>query len=143
MFSYLCVWFTFTPAEIKLVIRQDVRFGYSSDREVLKGVSLRAEPGQSIAIVGPSGSGKSTLLRLLMRLYDVSSGHVLLNGIDVTELQQVRVSSAKECSQAFQKAFLGDTFYPHDSEQCSVFSCLWFLKSMVLYTCRFVLCTTS
>ena len=62
---------------------QDVRFSYNPDREVLRGVSITAEPGQSVAIVGPSGSGKSTLLRLMVRLYDVTGGAVLLEGIDV------------------------------------------------------------
>ena len=46
-------------------------------------MSITAEPGQSVAIVGPSGSGKSTLLRLMVRLYDVTGGAVLLEGIDV------------------------------------------------------------
>jgi ATP-binding cassette subfamily B protein len=60
-----------------------VHFSYNPDREVLRGVSITAEPGQSVAIVGPSGSGKSTLLRLMVRLYDVTAGAVLLEGIDV------------------------------------------------------------
>lgn len=57
---------------------------------MVAGVSLTVEPGQSVALVGPSGSGKSTVLKLLMRLYDVSSGSILLDGIDTRELQQVR-----------------------------------------------------
>ena len=72
------------------VVLQDVHFGYTSEREVVGGVSLSVEPGQSIALVGPSGSGKSTILKLLMRLYDVNSGSILLDGIDTRELKQVR-----------------------------------------------------
>lgn len=72
---------------------QNVRFSYPggqpTPREVLRGVSLRAAPGQSVAIVGSSGSGKSTILRLLVRLYDAAEGSVILDGIDVKDLKQV------------------------------------------------------
>lgn len=68
---------------------QDVHFGYTGEREVVAGVSLTVEPGQSVALVGPSGSGKSTILKLLMRLYDVTSGSINLDGIDTRDLQQV------------------------------------------------------
>ena len=74
---------------------QDVRFGYSGEREVVGGVSLTVEPGQSIALVGPSGSGKSTILKLLMRLYDVNSGSILLDDIDTRDLQQVHATMCK------------------------------------------------
>ena len=74
---------------------KDVRFKYpGSDREVLKGVSITAEPGSSIAVVGPSGSGKSTLLRLLVRLFDVEGGSVTLDGVDVRELRSDAVRAA-------------------------------------------------
>ncbi|EIE23470.1 ABC family transporter: mitochondrial ATM1-like protein [Coccomyxa subellipsoidea C-169] len=72
----------------------NVVFGYRMGRPVLKGVSLRVEPGESCAIVGSSGSGKSTLLRLLVRLYDAQSGSVQLDGIDVRELQQSSLRGA-------------------------------------------------
>ena len=90
------------PVEVEL---DDVRFAYpSADKvslasleevanldtrggdEVLHGISLRAEPGQVVALVGSSGAGKSTIAQLLSRLYDVDSGAVRLNGTDVRDL---------------------------------------------------------
>ncbi|OUS46457.1 ABC family transporter: mitochondrial ATM1-like protein [Ostreococcus tauri] len=70
-------------AELEL---DDVSFAYGNGRDVLKGVSLKLKPGESVGIVGPSGSGKSTLLRLILRVYDVTSGKVKLDGHDVREL---------------------------------------------------------
>lgn len=67
---------------------QDVVFGYSPERPVLRGVSMVMRPGQSVAIVGPSGSGKSTVLKLLTRLYDVQGGSVVVNGIDMRDITQ-------------------------------------------------------
>ena len=67
---------------------EDVRFGYLPEREILKGVSFRVEPGTKVAVVGPSGSGKSTLSRLLFRFYDVDSGAVRVGGRDVREVTQ-------------------------------------------------------
>jgi ABC-type multidrug transport system fused ATPase/permease subunit len=60
-----------------------VTFGYQENRTILESVSFRISPGTSLAIVGSSGSGKSTIARLLFRLFDVNSGAVLVNGIDV------------------------------------------------------------
>ncbi len=65
---------------------QDVTFGYLPDKPVLHNVSLRAEPGQMIAVVGRTGAGKSTLVSLLPRLFDTWSGAVLVGGIDVRHL---------------------------------------------------------
>jgi len=66
----------------------DVRFGYNSDREILKGVSVVAEPGQMVAICGSTGSGKSTIGRLLFRFYDVSAGALRIDGQDVRAVTQ-------------------------------------------------------
>jgi ATP-binding cassette, subfamily B, bacterial len=63
-----------------------VVFGYSASQRVLDGVSLKIEPGETVAIVGPSGSGKSTLIKLALRLYDPSSGSVRIDGNDVRDL---------------------------------------------------------
>jgi ATP-binding cassette subfamily B protein IrtA len=65
---------------------RDVRFGYETDHEVLRGIDLVLEPGTVTAVVGPSGSGKSTLVRLLPRFFDPTHGSVLLGGADLREL---------------------------------------------------------
>ena len=66
---------------------EDVHFRYpGSDREVLSGVSLRVEPGQTAAILGTTGSGKSTLVNLIPRFYDVTGGAVRLDGHDVRDV---------------------------------------------------------
>ncbi|HKW91531.1 MAG TPA: ABC transporter ATP-binding protein [Methylomirabilota bacterium] len=67
------------------VVWEDVDFQYSPGVPVLRGVSLRAKPGQRVAIVGPTGAGKSTLLSLLPRFYDPTRGRVLVDGHDARE----------------------------------------------------------
>ncbi|MGC0423381.1 ABC transporter ATP-binding protein [Embleya sp. AB8] len=64
----------------------DVRFGYVASRPVLDGLSLRVEPGETVALVGTSGSGKSTVSMLLPRFYDVQSGAIRVDGHDVRDL---------------------------------------------------------
>ena len=63
-----------------------VDFSYDGERQILKDVSFKLNSGKSIAIVGPSGSGKSTIINLIPRLYDVNSGSVTFDGVDVREL---------------------------------------------------------
>ncbi|MBO0679686.1 ABC transporter ATP-binding protein [Mycolicibacterium sp. S2-37] len=60
-----------------------VSFGYRPDTPVIQDLSLVAEPGSTVAIVGPTGAGKTTLVNLLMRFYDVDSGRILLDGVDI------------------------------------------------------------
>ena len=73
---------------------RDVHFSYDPERAILKGVSLRVEPGETLAIVGPSGSGKSTIGRLLFRFYDVSQGALLVDGQDVRDVTQLSLHDA-------------------------------------------------
>lgn len=65
---------------------EDVRFAYRTDQEVLHGVSLRVDPGERVAIVGATGSGKTTLIKLLIRLYDPTSGSIRVDGRDIRSL---------------------------------------------------------
>ena len=65
---------------------ENVNFSYDEERQILKDISFKLDSGKSIAIVGPSGSGKSTIVNLIPRLYDVSSGIVKFDGIDVKKL---------------------------------------------------------
>lgn len=63
------------------VIIDDVTFGYTEDRVILKNVSVNASKGHTVAIVGPTGAGKTTIINLLMRFYDPQSGRILIDGI--------------------------------------------------------------
>ncbi len=65
---------------------RDVHFAYADGTKALRGVSILAEPGQRIALVGPSGGGKTTILNLVPRLFDATAGAVLIDDIDVREL---------------------------------------------------------
>jgi len=66
---------------------RDVWMSYNEGEPVLRGVSLEARPGETIAIVGPTGAGKTTIINLLPRFYDVDSGAVLIDGIDVRDVK--------------------------------------------------------
>jgi ATP-binding cassette, subfamily B, heavy metal transporter len=73
---------------------EDVRFAYDPDRAILKGLSFEVPAGKTVAIVGPSGAGKSTISRLLFRLYDVSSGKILIDGQDIRSVTQNSLRAA-------------------------------------------------
>ncbi|WP_277344783.1 ABC transporter ATP-binding protein [Cellulomonas sp. IC4_254] len=65
---------------------QDVSFRYVPETPLIDGLSLVAEPGQTVAIVGPTGAGKTTLVNLLMRFYEIDGGRITLDGVDTREL---------------------------------------------------------
>ena len=73
---------------------EGVRFGYEDDRQILGGVDIAVPPGKTVAIVGPSGAGKSTLGRLLFRFYDPQGGRVLIDGQDISRVQQTTLRAA-------------------------------------------------
>jgi ABC-type multidrug transport system fused ATPase/permease subunit len=72
---------------------QHVNFAYRPGVPVIEDLSMVAEPGSTVAIVGPTGAGKTTLVNLLMRFYDVDSGRVLLDGVDITEMSRQTLRS--------------------------------------------------
>jgi ATP-binding cassette subfamily B protein len=67
---------------------EDVRFAYDPERQILRGVSFEAKPGETVAIVGPSGAGKSTISRLMFRFYEPQSGRILIDGQDIAQVTQ-------------------------------------------------------
>ena len=65
-----------------------VRFGYKEDTILMEDMNIDVQPGQMIAIVGPTGAGKTTLVNLLMRFYEVNSGEILVDGLNITEIKR-------------------------------------------------------
>src|ERR1700693_2614424 len=72
----------------------NVKFSYDPERPILKGLSFEVPAGKTVAIVGPSGAGKSTISRLLFRLYDVSSGRILIDGQDIRDVTQTSLRAS-------------------------------------------------
>jgi ATP-binding cassette subfamily B protein len=70
------------------VVFENVRFGYQSNRTILKGIDFTVPAGGKLAIVGPTGAGKSTISRLLFRFYDVTGGRILIDGQDIRDVTQ-------------------------------------------------------
>jgi ABC-type multidrug transport system fused ATPase/permease subunit len=83
---------------------RDVTFAYDGDEPVLEDVDLSVEPGRTVAIVGPTGSGKTTLVMLIPRLYDVTEGAVLVDGVDVRSVDPA--SLRREVAVVSDDAFL-------------------------------------
>ncbi|HEY4722013.1 MAG TPA: ABC transporter ATP-binding protein, partial [Anaerolineae bacterium] len=86
------------------VVFDDVCFGYDADVPVLKEVNLHAQPGQTIALVGPTGAGKTTIVNLLSRFYDVDSGGIAIDGVDLRQYRKDDVR--RELGIVLQDTFL-------------------------------------
>ncbi|MFY1700417.1 ABC transporter ATP-binding protein [Micromonospora sp. WMMA1923] len=67
---------------------EQVSFRYAADKPLIEELSLVAEPGQTVAIVGPTGAGKTTLVNLIMRFYELDAGRITLDGVDVTTMRR-------------------------------------------------------
>ncbi|MFJ6902198.1 ABC transporter ATP-binding protein [Streptomyces hokutonensis] len=77
------------PEELRgLVALEHVSFRYDPDKPLIEDLSLRVEPGHTVAIVGPTGAGKTTLVNLLMRFYEVSGGRITLDGVDIARMSR-------------------------------------------------------
>ncbi|WP_062947312.1 ABC transporter ATP-binding protein [Brachybacterium sp. sponge] len=70
---------------------EHVRFSYSPDRELIRDLSLVADPGHTVAIVGPTGAGKTTLVNLVMRFYEIDGGRITIDGIDIRDLTRAQL----------------------------------------------------
>jgi len=89
---------------------KDVRFGYKEDEEVLKGINLTIQKGETLAIVGSTGAGKTTIINLLNRFYEINNGEILIDGINIKQYDLG--SLRKQISVVLQDVFLfADTIY--------------------------------
>lgn len=83
---------------------KDVRFSYIPEEEVVKGISFRVEPGETVAIVGATGAGKSTIIKLLSRFYEIDSGVIEIDGQDIKDLELKSLRS--QIAVVLQNVFL-------------------------------------
>ncbi len=83
------------PARVSgKVALEDVSFRYSPDKPLIDGLSLKVEPGNTVAIVGPTGAGKTTLVNLLLRFYEVSGGRITLDGVDIATMSRAELRTS-------------------------------------------------
>jgi len=73
------------------VVFEHVRFGYTPDRTLIKDFNLEVKSGEMVAIVGPTGAGKTTLVNLLLRFYDVNGGSIRIDGVDIAEMDRIKL----------------------------------------------------
>lgn len=70
-----------------------VQFGYNKNKILIHDLDLKISPGEKVAIVGPTGAGKTTLVNLILRFYDVTAGHIYIDGVDIMEMQRDKLRS--------------------------------------------------
>ncbi len=85
---------TVLSEKVTSVDADDVHFSYEKGNEILHGISFSAKEGKTVAIVGPTGSGKTTIINLLMRFYDIDSGSIKMNGVEITDVTRESLRSA-------------------------------------------------
>lgn len=110
-----------TLNEIKGEIEfKNVNFGYQPDKLVLENFNLKINSGQKVAIVGPTGSGKTTLTNLLMRFYEINSGQILIDGIDIQTIEKNNLrqffSIVLQESSIFSETILTNIAYGHQGQ---------------------------
>src|SRR3954469_11918138 len=82
------------PEELRgRVALEHLSFRYDPEKPLIEDLSLKVEPGHTVAIVGPTGAGKTTLVNLLMRFYDVTSGRITLDGVDIAAMSREELRS--------------------------------------------------
>jgi len=86
------------------LVFEDVSFSYSTDKPLIENLSLTVEPGRTVAIVGPTGAGKTTLVNLIMRFYELDSGRITLDGVDIADME--RADLRERTGMVLQDAWL-------------------------------------
>ncbi len=86
------------------IVMQNVHFSYNPDQKLIQNFNLEVKPGQRVAIVGPTGCGKTTVINLLMRFYDVNSGSIRIDGIDIRDM--TRKSLRESFGMVLQETWL-------------------------------------
>ncbi|WP_372452625.1 ABC transporter ATP-binding protein [Pseudonocardia nigra] len=81
------------PTRRGRVTFEDVSFRYEADKPLIEDLTLAAEPGQTVAIVGPTGAGKTTLVNLVMRFYELDAGRITLDGVDIAAMDRATLRS--------------------------------------------------
>jgi ATP-binding cassette, subfamily B, bacterial MsbA len=107
------------PTQIGVVEFRDVTFAYNPAEPVLDNLTLRVEPGETIAIIGPNGCGKTTLMNLVPRFYDPTAGAVTINGVDVRSMRcrelRERIGIVTQETLLFDDSIADNIGYGHPS----------------------------